>query len=302
MNLQKLIGTTTATAKGHLDSERQNLQSTKNNVDDDSFPPKNNIKTVEQYAVITEVKKYTVSTGKAYMDLTGGFPYMSSRGNKYIVVVYDYDSNAIVAEPIKSRQAKEIFNAFKKCEQKITKNNIAPKLYILDNECSGDLKLGILKNKQKYELVPPHQHRRNAAERAIRTYKNHLIAGLASRDPEFPVTEWDRLLPQCELTLNLLRSSRINPKLSSWSYLNGNHHFYKEALAPPGTKIIVHSKPSKRASWAYHGVQGWYIGGAPEHYRCVRCYIPSTRSEISCDTVTFIPSYVPLPETSIDVT
>ena len=44
----------------------------------------------------------------AYTDLTGRFPYMSSRGNQYILVVYDSDSNAILAEPIKTRAAYEI--------------------------------------------------------------------------------------------------------------------------------------------------------------------------------------------------
>ena len=31
------------------------------------------------------------------------------------------------------------------------------------------------------------------------------------------VAEWDRLLFQAELTLNLLRSSRVNPKLSAYA-------------------------------------------------------------------------------------
>ena len=44
----------------------------------------------------------------AYGDLTGRFPHMSSRGNQYIVVIYDFDSNAILAEPIKSRATGEI--------------------------------------------------------------------------------------------------------------------------------------------------------------------------------------------------
>jgi hypothetical protein len=35
----------------------------------------------------------------------------------------------------------------------------------------------------KYQLVPPHIHRRNAAERAIRTFKNHFIAGLSIHQP-----------------------------------------------------------------------------------------------------------------------
>ena len=105
------------------------------------------------------------------MDLMVRFPHMSSRGNTYLVVVYDRDSNAIVCEPIKSRQSKQIFTAFEKCEAKLTKNSLRPSIYILDNEASADLKLGIVKNNQKFELVPPNQHRRNTVERAICTLK-----------------------------------------------------------------------------------------------------------------------------------
>ena len=84
----------------------------------------------------------------------------------------------------------------------------------MDNEASHILKSTLKYNGIQVELVPPDQHRRNAAERAIRTGKNHLLAGFATCDPEFPITEWDRLLQQGELTLNLLRNSRINTKLS----------------------------------------------------------------------------------------
>jgi hypothetical protein len=55
-----------------------------------------------------------------------------------------------------------------------------------------------------YQLVLPNYHRRNAAERAIRTFKEHFVAGLSSVDPTFPLHLWDRLLPQAEITLNLL--------------------------------------------------------------------------------------------------
>ena len=85
----------------------------------------------------------------------------------------------------------------------------------MDNEASKELKNDIVKYKIKYQLTPPNIHRINAAERAIRTFKNHFIAGLATVDPAFPIREWDRLLPQAELTLNLLRTSRLNPKVSA---------------------------------------------------------------------------------------
>jgi hypothetical protein len=54
------------------------------------------------------------------------------------------------------------------------------------------------------ELVRPHVHRRNRAGRAIRTFKNHFIAILAGINKTFPKSLWDLLLPQAEITVNLL--------------------------------------------------------------------------------------------------
>ena len=99
-------------------------------------------------------------------------------------------------------------------------------------------------------------HRINAAERAIRTYKNHLLAGIATCDPNYPITEWDRLLTQCNITLNLLRNSRANPKLSAYAYAYDQFDFNKTPLCPPGTKAIIHLKPGNRGSWQYHGREG----------------------------------------------
>jgi hypothetical protein len=87
---------------------------------------------------------------------------------------------------------------------------------------------------------PP--HRRNSAERAIQTFKAHFIAGLCSADPDYPATEWDRLLPQAELTLNLLRSCRFNPKLSAHAALNGFFNFNATPLVPPGTKVLLENQ------------------------------------------------------------
>ena len=44
-----------------------------------------------------------------------------------------------------------------------------PKIYLLDNEASLELKSDTTKKQIKYQLVPPKNHCRNAAERAIRT-------------------------------------------------------------------------------------------------------------------------------------
>ena len=54
----------------------------------------------------------TKATNRAYTDLTGRFPYRSSRGSEYILVGYNYDGNYILAEVIKNREAKSITNAW----------------------------------------------------------------------------------------------------------------------------------------------------------------------------------------------
>ena len=146
-----------------------------------------------------------------------------------------------------------------KIHDKLAKQETLPSIYIIDNEASLELKNTLRKKQVTYQLVPPHVHRRNAAERAIRTFKNHLLTILAGADKEYPVSECDRFLPQCEMTLNSLRNSRVNPKLSSYAYLFGNFDFNKTPLAPLGTKVVVHLKSDKRASWSYHGQEAWYV-------------------------------------------
>ena len=148
----------------------------------------------------------------------------------------------------------------------------------------------------EYQLIPPHIHRRNASERAIHTFKNHFIAGLANTDPNFPLSNWCRLLPQAELTLNLLRASRLNPKLSAYAQLEGTFDFTRTPLAPPGTRVIIHEKPTNRQTLAPHGTDGWYLGPALNHYQCYRVWVPRTHAERIVDTISFFPKAVALPE------
>jgi hypothetical protein len=145
-------------------------------------------------------------------------------------------------------------------------------------------------------------HQRNAAERAVRTFKNHFIAGLCSVDPQFPLHLWDRLLPQAKLTLNLLRGSRINPKLSAWAQVHGQFDFNVTPLGPPGTRVLAFEDPGDRTTWSLHGLDGWYIGPAMESYRCHEIYITETRGTRTLTTVKWYPHEVKLPpSSSIDI-
>jgi hypothetical protein len=64
---------------------------------------------------------------------------------------------------------------------------------------------------------------------------------------------WDRILPQAVMTLNMLRTSRTNPKLSAATHIFGQQYFNRAPLVPPETRIIAHETPGKRKTWAPHG-------------------------------------------------
>ena len=101
---------------------------------------------------------------------------------------------------------------------------------------------------------------------------------------------WCGILPLATTTLNLMRPSRMNPKLPAEATLNGAFDYNKTPLAPPSTKILVHETTNQRRTWAAYGVDGWYLGAAPERYRCHRTYITETRKELIARTFGFPPN------------
>ena len=204
-------------------------------------------------ATITEFKL----TAEAFGDLPGKFPITLSRGIQYLLVIYHYGSNAILVSPLKICTGKLITEAYLNIYNMLKTRGIAPKTFIFDNETSNILLNAFENEGIQYQLVPPHMHRRNAAERAIETWKEHFIAGLSSIHPHFLMIEWDHLIYQGMMTLNFLRNARVNPRLSAREYIFGHFDFNETPLAPPGMKMIVHLKPSQRGSWDPHGVVGF---------------------------------------------
>lgn len=283
-NVRTHLPKSIATALGHLDQQRKNLRSTRlvtttpspiTPAEDEelSADPQGEDATDRTHCVFASITDIASPTGLIFSDQTGAFPMTSIHGSKYLMLVYDYDSNAILVEPLKTRQGSEILKAFTKIYELLTARGLRPRLQRLDNEISTALKNFLKRNNVDYQLTPAGIHRRNAAERAIRTFKKHFIAGLASTDRDFPLQLWDQLLEQAQLTLNLLRPSRINPRLSAHAQLNGAFDFNRTPLAPPGTKVVAHVKATNRTTWATHGLRGWYVGPAPEHYRCYNVII-----------------------------
>jgi hypothetical protein len=291
--INKHLKLTPATAMGHLNQRRQNIRSTSKATIEKQPTPDIDLgtKTHLAYAVV-------VDQGQLYTDLTGKFPVQSSKGNSYVMVCYIYDCNYFKVIPMKSRYASEWVKAYGTIHQEITVKGFKPKLQTLDNEASAALKNFFTVNDIAYQLVPPHCHRRNAAERAIRNFKEHFVAGLSSVDPSFPFHLWDRLLPQAEITLNILRTSRLHPQLSAAAHFHGLVDYNKTAFAPPGCKIIAHEKPGKRRTWAPHGQHGYSLGPAMHHYRCQNVYISATASERIVDTLKLFPHNYQMPQLS----
>ena len=121
INFNKFLTAQTATHLGHTDQERSNLQSTKlqQHIKDDFFPQQEDPKK-KQFTVCSKLVPFSPKE-LSYRDLIGSFPFTSSRGNKYLYVMYDFDSDSILVHPLKSRQASEITTAWKTLHGRLTK-------------------------------------------------------------------------------------------------------------------------------------------------------------------------------------
>ncbi len=144
-------------------------------------------------------------TEEIHTDQTGAFPHTSQQGNRYIMVAIHLDAKYIVAEPMKNRTEGEMIRAYQKIINWMKAAGLGIKKQVLDNKYSAAMKACIKSNGMTYELVPPRQHRRNQAERAIQMFKSHFISILVGVNDKTPLSLWCHLLEPTELTLNLLR-------------------------------------------------------------------------------------------------
>ena len=280
-NVNKYYPETNETSMGHLNQTRRNVRSTR--------PLEMSNTTTLRGKKMRDVYMSVYNTRETiFSDQTGQFPTRSQRGNKYIMVMVEIDSNAILVEPMTSRKDAEMIRAYDALITRLRRAGSAPIKHVLDNEISDNMKAHIRDTcKMQIELVPPGCHRRNAAEVAIRNFKAHFLSVLAGVADDFPMSLWDRLLPQTEITLNLIRQSNATPTVSAYAHLCGPFDYNKMPLAPMGCNVQVHEKADSRGTWAYHTVDGWYINTSPEHYRTHTCHIKETRSERFSDTVDF---------------
>jgi hypothetical protein len=71
-----------------------------------------------------------------YSDQTGMFPAVSSKGNKYVMVLHDVNSNLLWAEPIKNQTGGELILARNWALTRMQQQGIDPKHQFLNNQAS----------------------------------------------------------------------------------------------------------------------------------------------------------------------
>ncbi len=265
-----------------MKKQGQNVRSTRIKMENENTDPPTREKKMHDVYI-----KIHNASNTMHSDQTGCFPATSSSSNQYIMVLVEVDENYIDAEPMKNRSAGSMVKAYLTLwKQIIESGSIKPMTHILDNEASVELKEAIKKN-CTIQLVPPDNHRRNLAERAIQTFKNHFKAILAGVDNSFPMRLWDKLLPQTVLTFNLLRQSKIAPTVSAYQYIQGSFDYNKMTLAPMGCAVQLHESCERQGTWAENTTDGWYLQTSPEHYRCHKIHVKKTNSERVSDSVFF---------------
>ncbi len=169
----------------------------------------------------------------------------------------------------------------------LTARGYRPLLHKLDNETSHDVEAFIAAEQVKIQYMPLDMHCTNPAKRTVWTWKNHFTAGITGVSSLFLIANWCQITPQSNMTLNMMCPCCLIPLLSAHKAMEGSFLFDAMPLAPLGTKVLVHLKPTRRKSWGYHAAKAWYLSHAANHYRFIRVIMRDTRGERIPDTFRF---------------
>jgi hypothetical protein len=102
---------------------------------------------------------------------------------------------------------------------------------------------------------------------------------------------WCQFIEQGQDALNMLRTSRVNPKLSAYAILEGQFNFDRTPMAPVGTKALVCMTANKHNTWENHAIDAWYVGSAKMHYRNYHFYAPEMHGYRITNSAEFFPAH-----------
>jgi hypothetical protein len=130
-------------------------------------------------------------SGVVYNNCTGDFQYMSLDGNICFFVMYHYKRNAILITPIAGLDSICILEAYTSNFKYLVSKGFKPKVNMIDNQATKTIKAYPNPQQVTLQLVEPHNHRVNATERAIQTFKNRFIGTIGTTDSKFNIYLWD---------------------------------------------------------------------------------------------------------------
>ena len=215
---------------------------------------------------------------KTYSDQTSRFPFQCQRGYKYIMVMVEIDSNVTLVAPTKNRKYAKTQRAYLDLFIIIKQSGIALQCHIIENERSESMDTLIREN-YALGLVPPHCHQRNVAEVSIRSFKQHSMRIISGMATDFPMHQWERLLPQAKLTLNILGKSNTTTTVSAHASVFGPFNYNRMPLGLRECTVFIHKNSGARASWGNNAVYGWCLYTSLEHYRAHMCRVKKTNAK-----------------------
>ena len=111
------------------------------------------------------------------------------------MMLYDYNSNAILTEPLKNNNTAELARVQMRLTQYLLDRGLNTTALRIENECPEDLQRFSRANSIDFQLCPPNNHSTNQEEKAIGTWKCHFLAGLSGVDLNSPLHIWCRRPP-----------------------------------------------------------------------------------------------------------
>ena len=145
---------------------------------------------------------------------------------------------------MRSRSTDDLITTRRAVLARMKSQSIVPKHQILDNKISQAYKEEIFLTDMTYQLVPPNNHRRNIAEKAIQNWKDHFVSVLSVTAATFLRHLWFQVIPQVERQLLLLRQSNMFPKISAYSHVYRAHDYNAAPFVPSVWNLLSTTSPT----------------------------------------------------------
>ena len=260
---------TLATAQGHLQMQRQGVQSTKQRPSKTKTPHDASHDTKDTHTPCkVETALFDRNGNVIFADATGRFPLASADGKEYILIM-TY-KNYIKPVAFANRGADTYVKAFREGIHFFKNLGHTVTSIVIDNETSTAVSKLFKEEKITSQLVPPGIKRSNKAEHAIQTFRNHFLAVLGTVHKDFPIDRWDLLLPHIETAVNLLHPAEDYQSKSAYEGIFGHKYdFLQHPMGPAGLLVSVFELPSVRDNVGHTWRSRFPTGSSHGHIQIV---------------------------------